>query len=536
MTPFEEMALIEKRIREDRRYRNFADFSGTIAEARGERPMAIWFERDEQLTYSGLERKSNALADSLQSLGVRKGTHVGMLLASGPECPVTWFALAKLGAVAVQINSNYTTSEIAGIVDTGDVDWLVVGEEFLDRLSSEHAKAPNIDRDRLIVAASAPRSGYLDWHQLVANGNTGFSVPYDVGGDTLLNLQFTSGTTGMPKGCMLSQDYWLLISQLVFWRLEETEVRRSLIWPPFHYLDGQRKFVEQMRSGTTMYIPQKMRLSKLLDWIWDYGIEYAAIPEPLLMLVKDSPRDREIPLRFADCYGWTGEKRRIFEKRFNATIRDTYGMTEVGIQTFLPLSARDQAWKPTCGLVAPFCQMKVVDDEGNQVPDGEIGELWVSGDGLMQGYYRRPDANRQSFVGKWFRTGDLFRRSSDGFFFFEGRIKDMIKRAGENIAAVEVESVAKQHSAVAEVAVIGVKDDMRGEEVKMFVRLTAETSDTQSAIASLASHLSENLARFKCPRFYATVSDFPRTAVGKIEKRTLREGTVETLFELDVKQ
>ena len=535
MTPHEEMALIEEQIRADRRYRNFAEFSATLAEQRGERQMAIWFERDEQLTYSGLEQKSNALADSLQSIGVRKGTHVGMLLNSGPECPVTWFALAKLGAVAVQINSNYTTSEIAGIVTMGDVDWLVVGEEFLGRVLIDDTRAPNIERERLVVVASHPRSDLLDWTRLVADGNSGFVVPYDVGGDTLLNLQFTSGTTGMPKGCMLSQDYWLLISQLVFWRLKESEVRRSLIWPPFHYLDGQRKFVEQMRSGTTMYIPQKMRLSKFLDWIWDYELGYAAVPEPLLMMVKESPRDRDIPLRFADCYGWTGEKRRIFEKRFNATIRDTYGMTEVGVQSLLPLSAREQAWEPTCGLVAPFCEMKVVDDDGNQVPDGDIGELWVSGAGLMQGYYRRPDANRASFVGNWFRTGDLFRRSLDGFFYFEGRIKDMIKRAGENIAAVEVESVAKQHPSVAEVAVIGIKDDMRGEEVKIFVRLTADTSDTQGAIASLSEHLSAHLARFKCPRYYATVSDFPRTAVGKIEKRTLREGGVETLFDLDVK-
>lgn len=535
MTPFEEMALIEEKVRSERQYRNFAEFSSALAEERADQLLACWFEQSKQLTYLELEKKSSALAHSLQSLGVRKGTHVGLLVNNGPEGPITWFALAKLGAASVPINTNYTTSEISQIIRNGDVDWLVTKDGFLDRLAASSGDAPVIAPDRTIAIGSESPPSSLNWRELADAGDSGFEAPYEIGGDSLLNIQFTSGTTGMPKGCMLSQSYWILISQLCFWRMPEADVRRSLIWPPFHYLDGQRKFVEQMRAGVTMYIPQKLRLTKLLDWIWEHSIEYAAVPEPLLKMIPKTARDKDIPLRFADCYGWTGEKRRLFEERFNATIRDTYGMTEVGVQTFLPISAYEKSWTPTCGLLAPFCELKIVDDHENEVPDGVIGELWASGKGLMQGYYRRPDANRQSFVGKWFRTGDLFYRTPDGYYYFQGRIKDMVKRSGENISAVEVETVAKLHAAVTEVAVIGVPDELRGEEVKMFLRLAEDAGDAQSTITELNAHLGAQLAHFKCPRYYAVVSDFPRTSVGKIEKRSLREGHYETIFEIDMK-
>jgi acyl-CoA synthetase (AMP-forming)/AMP-acid ligase II len=177
--------------------------------------------------------------------------------------------------------------------------------------------------------------------------------------------------------------------------------------------------------------------------------------------------------------------------------------------------------KETCGLPAIRREVRIVDEQGRDVPPGEIGELWVAGRGIFWGYYNRPQANAESFTGKWFHTGDLFRRDKNGYYYIVGRIKDMIKRAGENISARELEATLRGLDEVEEAAAVPVPDPMRREEVKAYLQLRAGLTQTDCPPEKVIAHCEKHLAAFKIPRYYAYTDAFPRTPSNKIAKNRI---------------
>ncbi|MBN9547742.1 MAG: long-chain fatty acid--CoA ligase, partial [Alphaproteobacteria bacterium] len=202
--------------------------------------------------------------------------------------------------------------------------------------------------------------------------------------------------------------------------------------------------------------------------------------------------------------------------------REAFGMTEVGPAMFAPIERSDKVGSGSCGVPCPFRQCRIVDEAGDPVPQGAIGELQISGPGIMLGYYNNPEATAEVLRDGWFSTGDLFRQDEDGFFYIVGRKKDMIRRSAENIAAREVETVLAAAPGVAEVAVVGVPDPLRGEEVKAYLKLKEGQGPDQALLDSVIATAQAGLAAFKVPRFYAFVADFPRTASLKISKPQLK--------------
>ena len=200
--------------------------------------------------------------------------------------------------------------------------------------------------------------------------------------------------------------------------------------------------------------------------------------------------------------------------------REAFGMTEIGATMFMPLEAEDMIGSGSCGVPCAFRECKVVDENGNELPHGEIGELVVRGPNILLGYYKKPEATRDAFFGDWFRTGDLFRRDENGFFYIVGRIKDMIRRNSENISAREVESVIAQAPGVSDVAAVGVPHETRGEDVKIYV--IPEQRDTPPDPEALIAFAAQRLAPFKVPRYVECVEKFPRTPSGKIAKNVLK--------------
>jgi acyl-CoA synthetase (AMP-forming)/AMP-acid ligase II len=197
-------------------------------------------------------------------------------------------------------------------------------------------------------------------------------------------------------------------------------------------------------------------------------------------------------------------------------------MTEIGGGTIVPAEAAGKAYELTCGLPAPFRELRIVDENGQDVAEGEQGELWVAGRSILQAYYKRPEANRNSFCGSWFRTGDLFRRDSDGYYYIVGRLKDMIKRAGENIAAREVEAALTAMPEIEEAAVVAVPDPQRREEVKAYILPKGGGTGPKPTPEAIIAHCKERLAAFKIPRYIAFVAEFPRTPSRKIRKTQLQ--------------
>ncbi len=497
------------------------------AERLGDQVAGYWFQDDVSLTFNQLHERADRLASSLSGLGVRKGAHVAVMLPNVPETLIVWSAIARLGAVMVPVNTGYTATELSFVLNDSDAQFLVIDEEFLP-IFAEIPERPEMITDHNMVVCGHPPGDQRDLYGLIEAGTFPFEAPQAVEASDLLNIQYTSGTTGFPKGCMLTHEYWLRASYaLAFTRGgADHGIENVLVWAPFFYMDGMWQLLSAFYLDASCYVARRMSMSRFMDWLIDYRIHSCTFPEPALKAFPPSERDQDVCLRYIYAFGWRPESKRTLEQRFPAcAARDAYGMTELGTATVTPMSAGERNFARTCGLPAPDRKLKIVDEEGRDVATGARGELWVAGRGIMWGYYKRPEANREVFRGAWFRTGDIFYQDEDGYYFIVGRIKDMVKRSGENIAAREVEAVLNELDDVVESAIVPVPDPDRGEEVKAYIRLKEGVAPENCPPARILELCGAHLAKFKLPRYISYVDDFPRTPSRKIAKQRMLAAT-----------
>jgi long-chain acyl-CoA synthetase/crotonobetaine/carnitine-CoA ligase len=494
------------------------DLVDRAADAHGDATLAKWIDSDLTMSYAEFAQKTRQLASSLLAQGIRKGTHVAVMLPNVPAFPITWVALGRIGAVMIPVNVGYTQQELTFVLTDADAQFVVIDEAALPALDAMEALPPLLSDTRIIVHGGT-RDKAASWEALLENGDPGFTAPSPVSRTDMLNLQYTSGTTGFPKGCMLSHDYWVLLgSMAAHWRGSSGDVKNVLIWAPFYYMDPQWQFLMAMQLGGTAKIAPRMSMSNAWDYMVDEEIHYCIFPEPALKVWPESENDKKLHLKYVSIFGWSPESREEVERRFGCVARESFGMTEIGGGLMVPEDAGEKAYQRTCGVPAAFREARIVGEDGQDVPQGEVGELWIAGRGILWGYYKRPQANAEGFAGRWFRTGDLFRQDEDGFFQIMGRIKDMIRRSGENIAAQEVEAVMKSIPGVLESAAVGVPDPRRGQEVKVYLRLSDGVTQQDVSPEKVIEHCATRLAKFKTPRFIAYVDDFPRTVSNKIRK------------------
>lgn len=498
------------------------EFIHRLAETLGEKCAVSWFQDGTQITFRQLDEEGDRLASSLVRLGARKGAHIAVMLPNVRETLITWTAIGRIGAVMVPVNVAYTSTELGFVLNDADIQFVVIDELFLPILDGVTDRPEMIVPGNVVVRGTA-RDGEQTLENLVSTGQFPFTSPVTVHGSDLLNIQYTSGTTGFPKGCMLTHEYWIRTGYtLAITRGEDPGIDNVLVWAPFFYMDGMWQILSAFFMSATTFVARRMSITEFLGWIRDFQINSCTFPEPALKAFPASPADADIKLRYIYTFGWRPENKREAEERFGCVARDAYGMTELGTATSTPIKAGERNFRKTCGLPMPDRRLKIVDENGHRVRQGEVGELWVSGPGIMWGYYKRPAANAEVFRGDWFRTGDYFVQDEDGYFHIVGRIKDMIKRSGENIAAREVETVLNGIDGVVESAVLPVPDSRRGEEVKAYIRLKEDMIWQDLPPETLLEQCAAHLAAFKLPRYWAYVEDFPRTSVGKIAKSQLK--------------
>ena len=502
---------------------NFAELLAEKAAALGDKIAVEFFQTDEKISYADLHEQTDKLADALMRMGVRKGTHVALVTPNSSGFVLSWFAIAKIGAVMVPVNPSYTVRELIYVLSDSDASFLVYDPMFAAVVEAVADDSVNISPERMIVLGEKGDKPSHAFAEVLASGRSPFVPPVSVQASDLLSIQYTSGTTGSPKGCMQSQDYWLRLS-LVAANFQLLTLENILVTFPMFYLDPQLQLLMALRGNGTAFIAAQHSLSKFRDWIRDYHIHVATITPPVFRAMPETAEDGDNDLRYISAFYHKEDTHAALEKRFNCVGRDAFGMTEVGVALYTPVAATHKVGAGTVGLAAPYREIMIADEQGNEMPRGEAGELCIAGDGLFWGYYKKPEANRESFRDKWFRTGDVATMDAEGYVSIVGRLKEMIKRSGENIAAIEVQEVLAEHEAIVEAAVIGVPDPMRNEEVKAYILLAEGQTPETVPPQAIQAHCLERLSKFKVPRYITYVDDFPRTPSNKIAKSKLTAG------------
>jgi crotonobetaine/carnitine-CoA ligase len=480
----------------------------------------VFFDSNETLTRSDIFDRITRLASSLYGIGVGKGTHVAVALPNVSAFPITWLALACLGAVMVPVNTRYTATELGYVLNDADAEYMVIDERLLRRLESVADRPRVLTPDRIIVLGSDRSRLYRSWGELLAEGTPGFKPDWPVARDDLMNIQYTSGTTGFPKGCMQTHLYWLIMGRVAAHR-DALQLKHILISQPFFYMDPQWLTLMAMEQRGTTFVAAQPSVARFMDWVHRYQIHFCIFPE-LVYRQRAREDDARTALRRVATYGHAKAIHRDLERRFNVVAREGFGMTEVGSAMSMPYEATHMVGSGACGLPSAFRECRIVDQEGHDVAQGAVGELVVRGPGVTKGYYKKRHANRSAFFGDWFRTGDLFVEDERGYYSIIGRIKDMIRRSGENIAAREVEAALVAIEGVEDAAAIAVPDATRGEEVKAYIVLKPGYTKATLQPAHILEQLAKVLAPFKLPRYLEYVATLPKTPSEKIKKDALK--------------
>lgn len=493
--------------------------------ANTDKPMWTFFEEAEggTATYAEVKTLVERTAAALYAAGVRKGSHISVMLPNIPQFPLTWLAIAKLGAIMIPVNIGYTGRELTYILTDSDSGFLVIHSDCLKAYADLEGEPPIASSTVLVVGAKPEGlpDGGRSLEELIAGAPSLPEGLPEPGVDDLVNIQYTSGTTGFPKGCMLTHRYWLTISMVAQMRGgQEEQATNILAAQPFFYMDPQWLTLMAMRAGGQIFVARRASSSRFMGWVRKYDIHYCLFPE-IVYRSPEQPDDSDNSLKRISIFGFDKAQHADLERRYDTIARESFGMTEVGPALFMPREATHMVGSGTCGIPAPFRQSKIVDPDGNEVPAGVRGELCIRGPGIMLGYYKKPDANQSSFIGDWFRTGDVFWRDEENFHYIVGRLKDMIRRSGENIAAREVESVLREIPGVLEAAAIGVKDVARGEEVKAYLVLQPGVTQQDVTPDAVFDHCKGRLAAFKIPRFLEYRDALPKTPSDKIAKQKL---------------
>jgi long-chain acyl-CoA synthetase len=411
----------------------------------------------------------------------------------------------KAGKTAVPLNYHLPDAELAFIIKNSGMSGLVSSQAFNQPLA---AIKPLFGDKGLILMADDPA--------FLAPAANSVQFRYR---DPALYL-YTSGTTGKPKGVVLTHDN-LLSNVESCQKAGDFDNRDAFLCllPFFHTYAITGTFLLPLLNGCKMVLVDRFHPLKVLGFIEQHKISvFLAIPSMYRVLASTEGNFDLSSVRFPISGGepLPNATAEAFEKRFKVPIYEGYGQTEAAPVVTLN---RPGAWKPgTIGPPLPGVEVAIWDDQDCVLPPGEVGEIMVRGRNVMQGYHRLPDETTKTIVNGWLHTGDLGKFDHDGFVIITGRKKELIISAGENIYPREIEDALAQHPKVKEVAVIGIKDDVRGEVPKAFVILKDGGAVDEKELRAFCR---ENLANYKVPKYFELVTDLPRTPTGKVLKRML---------------
>jgi long-chain acyl-CoA synthetase len=477
---------------------------------------------EETLTYRELRQRVLSLAYHLQHLGVRKGDRVALLFPNCIEMAVSYYACAAIGAIAVPLNNRLTGKDLVYIINDCGAGVLAVGYQFWD--VSQAIRPDLLLVKEFIYAGPERRMGghfFSDLLETSASPNFPDLDPEDVA-----TIMYTSGTTGLPKGAMMTHRNIFTNARNCGAMLTYTEKDITLIVVPLFHVTGlNSQLVAFIYIGGTCVIMKAYKTAEMIQAIERHKITVLFnVPTMyVLLLINETLKDTDSSsVRMAAYGGAPMAKETIvaLKERLGLDLYNAYGLTESSsLATVLP--ACDAIRKaPSVGLPVPGVQVKAIDFLGNGVQPGDPGELLIKGPNIVKGYFNQPEATQKALKEGWLRTGDVARIDDEGYVFIVDRMKDMIVRGGENIYSIEVESVLNSHPKVLESAVVPEPHHIFGEVVRACLVLRPER---ETSTEEILEYCRQHLADFKVPARIIFLSELPRNPGGKVIKTQLRE-------------
>ena len=472
------------------------------------------------MSFADLEARAARVAAGLVRLGVKPGDRVGYMMNNAPEVVVAYFAILRIGAVAVAINVMLRPAELAYLLGDSGAVALVCEASVVDAVVKARGEAADL---RAVVALDAPAAaGTLPFSALEAGEQPAPPVA-DRDPDDVAMIMYTSGTTGAPKGVMMTHA-WLDFTTLGWvcvYKLSGED--RFFVGSPFFYAIGSiMDVLAPFRVGASAVLLDRFRPRAALDAITRYRpTATVLVPTAAAMLLNeyDPARDDVSSMSIFFTAGSPvppGVRERL-RSTFGWELREIYGLTEahmvaVGARGLPPREGM-------LGVPGGNLVVRVVDDADRELPRGEVGEIVCRGETVTAGYWRKPEATAESYRGGWFHTGDLGIMDADGYLKIVDRKKEMIISGGANIYPAEVDRVLNQHPALAAATLVGLPDPTYGERACAVVVRRPGASVTADEVIAFCR---ERLAAYKCPRVVVFVPELPLTASGKVARRQLR--------------
>lgn len=476
-------------------------------------------------TYNEFLNRVNKFSRVLYNMGVKKGDKVTLHLPNSVDFIVSWFSLAKIGAIMVPTNVLSTADEMEYLIGHSESILVITEEEYLDKFADIKNNLPNL-KNTLLTRCTNEQFENISVDHLIETANN--NAPYvPINGDDIVSIMYTSGTTSKPKGCMITHTNYIYTGEAVSKTIRFSPEDRALIVLPLFHGNGQYYlFMPALTVGGSAAITERFSASQYIKQTKKLkatiGSLFAA-PIRMILAQNYDIEDKKNFLRliiFAQSV--TPDQISEFQQKFDVPLLQIYGMTETVAPPLMnPLDGiRDNA---SIGKPIISAEVKVVNEGEKEVPKNQSGQILVKGTPgrtIMKGYFKNEEATNETIKNGWIHTGDNALVADNDYFYFVDRKKDMIKRSGENVAAIEVENIIMENPNVYETAVVGVPDAVRDEAIKAFVIVKQGHSVTE---AELIEHCCERLAKFKIPDSIQFIDDFPRTSVGKIQKHKLKD-------------
>ncbi|MCG9967229.1 long-chain-fatty-acid--CoA ligase [Pelotomaculum terephthalicicum JT] len=499
---------------------NISDLITINANRYPNRNAVICGDDGRELTWREFNRMVSRLGNSLKKMGVEKGDRVGIYLPNCPEWLITFFGVMRIGAIALPFNILYKSGEISYILNDARVK-LVVGaaREVKQNILNILETIPSVEK---IVTLGETVAGAVDFYANISE-NSDILTGEDCHDDDVAAMLYTSGTTGQPKGVMLSHKNFMTKAALNSAALLLNEQDVFMTAAPYCHIFITVTLLGPFYTGAAVLSMSRFNPDKALELLSRYRVtHFAGVPTMyIFMLNSYSPKKYDLTAwRYKQTAGYSmpPELFNKIEQTFGPGLCEFYGSTETCATVTYNRLGHSKIG--SIGPAAPGYSLKIADEQGNELPVGEVGEILVKGPGVFRGYWERPGATKDAFKDGYFCTGDLGCRDEEGYYYIVDRKKDLILNGGYNVYPREVEKILYQNDKILECAVIGEKDPDRGEVPVAFVVLK---KDGQLSEADLIDFCKKNMASYKVPRYIKFIDEMPKNSTGKIMKRLLKE-------------